>query len=119
MLELIAWALLALIHALPAIALVQPSLITRLYGVNPDDGSFLLLHHRAALFGVIVVMCVWAMLDPATHRLVVVSVAISMVSFLVLYWRHGSPKSLRSIATADLIGLPALFYVAWRSFGAG
>ncbi len=119
MLELIAWALLALIHALPAIALVQPSLITKLYGINADDESFLLLHHRAALFAVIVVMCVWAILDPATHRLVVVSVAISMVSFLFLYAINGSPKSLRPIARADVIGLPALVYVAWRTFGAG
>ena len=31
----LAWFLLALIHALPAIALVRPALLTSLYGVEP------------------------------------------------------------------------------------
>ena len=43
----LAWILLALIHALPAIALVRPSLLTTLYGVEPQAPAFILLWHRA------------------------------------------------------------------------
>jgi len=39
-----------------------------------------------------------------------------MLSFLALYFANGSPSSLKQIAIADLIGLPALVYVAWRAF---
>ena len=56
----IAWALLALIHAMPALALFRPALLTRLYGAVPGDDSYLLLQHRAALFLVVVIVAVWA-----------------------------------------------------------
>jgi hypothetical protein len=114
----ISWGVLALIHALPAIALVRPSLITSLYGVAADDRTFLLLHHRAALFLAVLVICIWAIFDPGARRVASVAVAISMVSFLLLYLMNGSPPALRSIAMADLIGLPALVLVTWRAFSA-
>jgi hypothetical protein len=110
--------LLALIHLMPAIALVRPSLITRLYVVQPSDRTFLLLHHRAALFLAIFVICMWAIFDPGARRIAAVAVAISMLSFLWLFLMNGSPAALRSIAIADLIGLPALAYVTWRAFSA-
>ncbi len=116
MLQLISWGILALIHVMPAIAVVRPSLITSLYGVSADDRTFLLLHHRAALFLAVFVICVWAILDPGARRIAAVAVAISMISFLWLYIVNGSPPALRSIAIADLIGLPALAYVTWRAF---
>ena len=75
------------------------------------------MHHRAALFLAVVVICIWCALDPSPRRLGVVVVAISMASFLVLYVANGSPLALRQIAIADLIGLPALAYVAWKAFG--
>jgi hypothetical protein len=116
MIERLAWALLALVHATPALALFAPSLLTRLYGVKVGDPLFLLMHHRAALFLAVVVACIWCALDPNPRRLGVVLVAISMVSFLALYLTNGSPSALRQIAIADLIGLPALAYVAWKAF---
>ena len=118
MLEPIAWGVLALIHLTPALALVRPSLITTLYGVDAGHPLFLLLHHRAALFAVILLLCLWAMADPAARRVAAVAVGLSMLSFLGLYALNGSPTALRSIAIADLIGLPALAYVAWRAFAA-
>jgi hypothetical protein len=116
MLERISWGVLALIHLTPALALVRPSLITTLYRVKADNPLFLLLHHRAALFAVILLLCLWAMADPASRRVASVAVGLSMLSFLGLYVLGGSPSALRSIAIADLIGLPALGYVAWRAF---
>lgn len=117
MLELIAWLILALVHLMPALAFFIPSLLTKLYRLEPGNALFLLMHHRAALFLVIFVICVWSALDAAPRRLASVAVAISMVSFLVLYWLQGTPAPLRQIAIVDLIGLPALVYVIWKAFG--
>jgi hypothetical protein len=111
-----AWGFLALVHITPALALFAPSLLTRLYGVNAADPLFVLMHHRAALFLVVVVACIWCTFDPTPRRLGVVLVAISMISFLALYFANGSPAAMRLIATADIIGLPALLYVGWKAF---
>jgi hypothetical protein len=116
MIERIAWGLLALVHITPALALFAPALLTRLYGVQQGESLFLLMHHRAALFLAVVVTCIWCALDPSPRRLGVVLVGISMVSFLALYIANGSPPALKQIAVADLIGLPALAYVAWKAF---
>ena len=116
MIERAAWGLLALVHMTPALALFAPSLLTKIYGVKSGDPLFLLMHHRAALFMAVVVTCIWCALDPGPRRLGVVLVANSMLSFLALYFTNGSPASLKQIAIADLIGLPALAYVAWKAF---
>ena len=112
----LAWLFLALIHALPAIALVRPSLLTTLYGVEPNATAYALLWHRAALFAVVLMICCWAALRPEVRQLASVAVAISMVGFLVIYWVQGMPANLRTIAIADLIGLPALTVIAWNAF---
>ena len=112
----LAWFLLALIHALPAIALVRPALLTSLYGVEPMSPAYTLLWHRAALFAVVLLICCWAAFCPEVRRLAAVAVAISMIGFLVIYWVQGMPSNLRTIAIADLIGLPALAFVAWNAF---
>ena len=116
MTERTAWALLALIHLLPALALVRPSLIERLYGVAPGGDVFLLLHHRAALFAAVAASAAWAAFDPAARPLAALVVGISMVGFIAVYAFGGAPVGLRSIAIADLVGLPALLYVAWRAW---
>lgn len=116
MLERISWAVLALVHALPAAALVRPSLLTTLYGVGRDSPAFLLLQHRAALFGVVVLICLWALADADVRRLAFVATALSMVSFLLLYAGNGAPVALRQIALVDAVALPALAYVGWRAW---
>jgi hypothetical protein len=118
MLERICWAVLALVHLTPAFALVRPALITRLYGVGRGSALFLLMQHRAALFGVVLIACIWATLDPSVRRPAAVATALSMLSFLALWSLAGAPATLRSIALADAVALPALAYVAWRAFGA-
>lgn len=64
----------------------------------------------------IVALCVWAVFDPRTRAVASVAVAISTVSFLALFLAAGSPPPLKTIALADLFGLPALAYVAWAAF---
>jgi hypothetical protein len=116
MIDRLAWAALALIHALPALALFNPALISRLYGVAPEDGGFLLLHHRAALFACIVTLCLWAAADPGVRRAASVITAVSMLSFLILWQGAGRPAALRSIAVADLVGLVPLGLALWQAW---
>ena len=112
----VSWLLLAALHLVPALALFRPSLITTLYGVAPGSVAALLLQHRAGLFAVIMVACLWAAFVPGVRQLACVTVGLSMTSFLLLYWSSGSPPALRGIAIADLIGLPVLAWVAWQAF---
>jgi hypothetical protein len=116
MIERLAWGLLALVHVTPALALFAPSLLTKLYGVQSGEPLFLLMHHRAALFLAVFVACIWCAFDPTPRKLGVIVVTISMLSFLALYFTNGSPTALRQIAIADLIGLPALAFAAWKAF---
>jgi hypothetical protein len=115
-LELIAWLTLAIVHLMPALAFFIPSLLTKLYGLEQGNALFLLMQHRAALFVAIFVICIWSAFDATPRRLASVAVAISMISFIALYWLKGAPSALRQIAIVDLIGLPALIYVGWRAF---
>lgn len=118
MIEPLAWAALALIHAMPALAFFNPGLISRLYGVAAGDGSFLLLHHRAALFLCVLILCLWAAVDPGVRRAGSVVAAVSMLSFLWLWQAAGRPPALKTIAIADLVGLAPLALVTWRSWSA-
>ena len=116
MAERIAWIALALVHLLPGIAVAMPSMISRLYGVEAESPVFPLLHHRAALFAIILIICLWAAIDPNVRRVATVAAGFSMLSFLAIYWSAGQPASLRLIALGDIIGLPFLAFAAWRAF---
>jgi hypothetical protein len=111
-----AWLLLAAVHAVPALALFRPSLLTGLYRLPPESPLLLLMQHRAALFLGVVFACVWCAIDPAPRRLGVAVVAFSMVSFLVLYLQAGSPEPLRRIALVDTVGLAPLAVAVWSAF---
>ncbi|QLC23876.1 hypothetical protein HFP57_01725 [Parasphingopyxis algicola] len=119
MVDRIAWVVLALVHLLPGIAFFMPSMISRLYGVEAGSSVFPLLHHRAALFAVVLIICIWAAAESDVRRLAAVATAVSMLSFLGIYWSAGQPVSLRTIALVDLIGLPFLLFAAWRAFFSG
>jgi hypothetical protein len=110
------WAILALIHVAPALALFKPVLLTSLYGVQTGTVTYVLLHHRAALFVGVLVTCIWSLLQPESRQLGAVVVGVSMLSFLMLYVVYGMPESLRVIAVADLIGLPFLMIAGWQAF---
>jgi cbb3-type cytochrome oxidase subunit 3 len=111
------WLILALIHLAPALAFFKPSLLASLYGAGPGSMTYLLLHHRAALFVGVFVACVWAAFQPEARQLATIIVGLSMLSFLVLYIQADLPLALRAIAIADLIGLPFFITVAWYAFG--
>jgi glucan phosphoethanolaminetransferase (alkaline phosphatase superfamily) len=112
----IGWMLIALIHATPALALFQPALLTKLYGIKPESGLFTFMHHRAALFLVIVVMCLWAVFRPEVRPMASVCVGISMGTFVVIWWMSGAAPALRTIALYDIVGLAILLVVGWQAF---
>lgn len=116
MLQKIAWIVLAAVHLMPALAFFRPGSLTALYRVEADNPLFLLMHHRAALFLAVFVACLWAAWDPGSRKLATIVTAISMLGFLWLFWRAGSPAPLKTIALVDLIGLPALAFAAWGAF---
>jgi uncharacterized membrane protein YkgB len=109
------FAALALIHVAPAIATLRPSLIERLYQVDPQSAVFPLLHHRAVLFAIIVLLSIWSMFRAEARSVSVCAIALSMVSFLIIYLRAGRPRQLRHIAIADVIGMPFLALAAWAT----
>ena len=116
------WAVLALVHVIPALTLFKPALLTALYGAQAGSVTYMLLHHRAAMFVGVFIACAYAIFQPGSRQLAAVVVAVSMVSFLVLFALSGNPVSLRLVALVDLIGLPFLVIVAWNAFhwaGAG
>jgi hypothetical protein len=116
MIEKLCFAVLALIHIVPASMLFRPQAIGRLYRIDASGPLLSLLQHRAALFAIVVLACIWAMIDPASRRLAVAVIATSMLSFLAIYWHAGSPPALKTIALADLAGLPFLAIAGWIAF---
>jgi hypothetical protein len=113
MLQLVCWLILAAIHLTPALALVRPALLTKLYRLPPESPLFLLMQHRAALFAAVLAACLIAAIHPPSRPLAAVVTGISMVSFLVLYASAGQPPALRTIARVDLVGLIPLALVVF------
>jgi hypothetical protein len=113
----IAWFLLALVHASPAAVLFRPSLVQQLYGTAAEGTTGLLLTHRGATFLAIFVAAVWAAFDPSVRRLCSVAVAITVLSYLILYVRAGMPDGpLRTIAAVDAFAVAPLMLVIWRAW---
>lgn len=108
----------ALVHVAQAAVLLRPSLAQQFYDVSPTGEAGVLIIHRGALFLAIVALAVWAAFDDGARRAAGLAVAISVIGFLVVYWRAGMPTgALRTIAIADMIATVPLAFVvfaAWR-----
>jgi hypothetical protein len=98
---------LALIHALPAFALIAPGKLSALYGFAPGDQTLTtLLQHRALMFGVLAAALLYAALIPATRWPVLIGAVASMGGFIAIAAaRRELSGALRSIVLADIIGL--------------
>lgn len=118
MIDKICWALIALIHATPALALFRPALLSKMYGIQSGTDNFTLMHHRAGLFVVIFIICIWALFRPEARPLAIVATGVSMGSFVLIWWLAGASPALRGIAIADMIGLVILAYAGFHTFKA-
>ncbi|MEO1015862.1 MAG: hypothetical protein AAFX08_11810 [Pseudomonadota bacterium] len=113
----ICWFALALVHVAPAAVVFSPGLVERLYGASPDGETGVLLVHRGALFLTVVAAAVFAAFDPPSRRLASLVAAISMIGFLIIYARAGTPIGpLRTIAMTDAVALIPLAFVGWRAW---
>ncbi len=114
----LAWGVLVLVHAAPAMALVVPGALRRLYGLELGGDLRVLLVHRSALFLALVVLSAFAVVDPPVRRAAGVAVAISVVAYLAVYAQAGFPGgALRRVALVDtfaLVPLVTVLVAAWR-----
>ena len=101
------FVLLALIHALPAMALFAPSRLSALYGFEAGDGVLTtLLQHRALLFGLLAAALVYAVFHPSVRWPVLIGTILSMGGFIAVAALHGQlDGALKSIVVADIVGL--------------
>ena len=108
----IAWLALAAVHLTPAAVVVVPSLVSRLYGVEPTGDLGIILTHRGALFLAVVAAATLAAFHPPSRVAAFVVVAISMGGFLALYGAAGFPEGpMRKIALTDFAALLPLAVV--------
>jgi hypothetical protein len=112
----LAWIVLLLIHAAPALAAFSPRLRKRMYGVEENGVLGIILAHRGFLFLAVAAACAYAAFDTPSRPLATIVTAISVLGFLALYGANGSPMALRQIALTDLIGVPPLALVSADAF---
>lgn len=110
------WLMLALIHVSPAAAFFVPGLIERFYAVPAEGDIGLLMQHRAALFVAVLAAILAAAIHVPSRKIATIVVAVSMLTFLWLFLRGGSPARLRTIFLADLAGLAPLALVVWDAW---
>ncbi len=76
---------LALIHALPAVAVIAPAHPSSLYGFDASDSVLtMFLQHRALLSGILSAALIYASFIPSARRPVLTGTVVSMGGFLVI-----------------------------------
>lgn len=108
------FAAIALINALPAVAVFAPARLSSLYGFDASDAVLsTLLQHRALLFGILAAALIYAIFVPSVRWPVLIGAIISMGGFLVIALVRGEMSgALRSIVLADVIGLVIAVFAA-------
>lgn len=114
------FGLLALIHALPTMAVIAPARLSTLYGFAPGDPVLTtLLQHRALLFGLLSAALIYAVLTPSVRWSVLIGTVISMGGFIIMAAMRGELSgALWSIVIADFVGLMIAAFAAislWRT----
>lgn len=92
------------VHLLPAIGVLSAKRLHALYGVNTDDAvTFLLLRHRALLFGILGAVFLAAAFMPAWRVGAGVVALFSMLSFVALAKDGASMPAIQRIVRIDLV----------------
>lgn len=98
-----------LIHLIPVVGLFSPERLRGLYGISAEAPDlFLLLRHRALLFGLLGGFLIFAAFRPALQPLAFLAAAISMGGFLWLAAGGAHGGAIARIVRADVIGLALL-----------
>lgn len=99
------WVL-AIIHILPALSGLSVSRMSALYGIDAGNETLMtLLQHRALLFGLIAVACIYAAHTPAIRWPVLTGTVVNMAGFIVAALMRGTMSgALSKIVIVDAIG---------------
>jgi hypothetical protein len=99
------------IHLIPFSGALGVGRLNSLYGIRIADPDLLILmRHRAVLFGLLGLFCIYAAIKPPLQFIALTAGAISVGSFLYLaYATGGYNEELRRVFVADLVA--AVFLV--------
>ncbi len=111
----------AIINAIPALALVIPNGLSHFYGVNALGSELeLLLKHRAVMFGILGGTIAYCALKPSLFQLGFIIALVSMGSFVCLAWPiAGLDAKLLKVFWIDVGAILVLVagYLLWRLYG--
>ncbi|NNE60468.1 MAG: phosphopantetheine adenylyltransferase [Woeseia sp.] len=99
------------IHVIPLSGVLGVGRLNSLYGINITDPDLsILMRHRAVLFGLLGLFCIYAAIKPPLYFIALTAGAVSVGSFLYLaYATGGYNEELRRVIVADLVA--AVFLV--------
>ena len=100
----------AAIHLAPISGFLGGRRLVRLYGVDPDDGTvMILLRHRAVLFGILGTFFVYAAFERSLQPLAFVAASTSIASFFYLVASTpGASPAIRKIVIGDVMAAVCL-----------
>jgi hypothetical protein len=112
------FAILTLVHIVPALAALAPSRLSALYGFKADDRVLItLLQHRAVLLGLVAGGFAAAIFIPHLRGPALIFGAISMVSFIFVAAQQGTLEGpLSKIVIADAVAIPLAAIAAYFVF---
>jgi len=95
------------IHAIPALSVLSPARMARLYEISPDDQVLMtLLQHRAVFFVLVAAACIYAAHVASARWPVLIGTSVSMAGFIFIAAARGQlTGSLAKITYVDAIGL--------------
>ena len=95
------------IHGVPALSVLSPQKMAKLYGMSADDQVLMtLLQHRAVFFVLVAAACIYAAHVSSARWPVLIGTTISMISFLIIAIARGQLSGpLAKIAYVDGIGI--------------
>ncbi|MEJ2752041.1 MAG: phosphopantetheine adenylyltransferase [Chloroflexota bacterium] len=93
------------IHLIPLSGVLGVGRLNVLYGTSISDPDLsILMRHRAVLFGLLGIFCIYAAFKPSLQFLALVAGAVSVFSFLYLALETGGYNDeLRRVFLADII----------------
>jgi hypothetical protein len=93
------------IHLIPLSGALSVERLNSLYGISITDPDLsILMRHRAVLFGLLGLFCIYAAVKPPLQFIALTAGAVSVVSFLYLAFATGGyNEELRRVFIADLV----------------
>jgi hypothetical protein len=106
----VALLVVAAIHLLPLVRVINASKVATLYGIAVQDPNLeILMRHRALLFGLVAAFLAYAAFHPSLQRLALIAGSVSVVGFLALAVAVGNYNAALSVVVkADILAAVVL-----------